>query len=615
MAALLLAWCWSLAGAFAPPAPRKLGTRLRFTEVPDAPPTARFVSYEAGSAGSKPKLLVFGGVDGTDLVGVANRRRLSEWFDVRSLVLEPDDASTYGSLVRLVAAEAAGERVSILGESMGGVLALGFALERPEQVASLVVCNAATSYARAPVSLVAPLLPRIPEPVYESLSGFVTPLFGKSGWTDGISGSRDKGPESLLSSGRGLAAALPPATLGHREKFIVRDGARAVNARLSRLKGPPSWSERALFVASGADSVLPSVSECRRLSRICAGSAVRVEPGASHVLFTEANLLQIYHEADLLPAEGRRASPLDTTARSPIEVSMKAARLITSPKFFCTSPEGLVEEGLRHVPCDEGRPVLLVGNHQLFGLDGVLLVEEFLAEKRLGVVPLVYPPLLDDESPLAPLPYPLPGSAQMLRRFDALPAGAKEMCATLQAGKHCLVFPGGAREVFKRRGEQYALQWPDESALIRIAARYNATIVPFGGVGGDEFFGDDGSYVLDTSELLGQDNAVGAFLRSRTENLVSLVPDDSFVPPLVSPNGLPRRHYFLMGRAFDTTAVDAKSADACAALYAAVRAAVEQNVEYLLQRRDDDPFESTLRRLPYELATGGVQAPTFDADR
>ena len=115
-------------------------------------------------------------------------------------------------------------------------------------------------------------------------------------------------------------------------------------------------------------------------------------------------------------------------------------------------------------------PLLLVGNHQLFGLDGVLLVEEFLAEKRLGVVPLVYPPLLLDESPLAPLPYPLPGSAAMLRRFDARPAGARELCGALAEGRHCLVFPGGAREVFKRRGEQYVLQWPESSALVKIAA-------------------------------------------------------------------------------------------------------------------------------------------------
>ena len=114
-----------------------------------------------------------------------------------------------------------------------------------------MVCNAATSYARAPVSLVAPLLPRIPQRIYSSLSGVVSPLFGRSGWTDGLAGSSDRGPGALLASGGALAAALPPATLAHRERDVVRRGAASVNAALDRLKGAaPPWSARAVFVAA-----------------------------------------------------------------------------------------------------------------------------------------------------------------------------------------------------------------------------------------------------------------------------------------------------------------------------------------------------------------------------
>ncbi|KAH8062261.1 ATPase [Aureococcus anophagefferens] len=194
------------------------------------------------SDADKPKLLVFGGVDGTDRVGIGNRRRLSEFYDVRSLVLDADDVADHGALVRLAVAEAGGDAVSVVGESMGAVIALrgalGFALARPQLVDALVVCNAATSYARAPVSLVAPLLPRIPQSLYSSLSGVVSPLFGRSGWTDGLAGSSDRGPGALLASGGALAAALPPATLAHRERDVVRRGAASVNA-LDRLKGAP----------------------------------------------------------------------------------------------------------------------------------------------------------------------------------------------------------------------------------------------------------------------------------------------------------------------------------------------------------------------------------------
>mmetsp|Transcript_26864 Transcript_26864/g.83593 ORF Transcript_26864/g.83593 Transcript_26864/m.83593 type:complete len:81 (+) Transcript_26864:354-596(+) len=76
------------------------------------------------------------------------------------------------------------------------------------------------------------------------------------------------------------------------------------------------------------------------------------------------------------------------------------------------------------------------------------------------------------------------------------------------------------------------------------------------------------------------------------------------------PNGAPRRNYYLFGRPFDTSALTPGNAEACDALYAAVRSSVEQQIEYLLQRRDDDPFDSFPRRIAYE--TLGVIAPTFE---
>ena len=96
-----------------------------------------------------------------------------------------------------------------------------------------------------------------------------------------------------------------------------------------------------------------------------------------------------------------------------------------------------------------------------------------------------------------------------MRRFGGEPAGAKTLIAALKRGAKALVFPGGAREVFKRKGEAYTLRWPsDSSALVRIAAKFNATIIPFAGVGGDEFFGNE-AYALDTDDLLTMDNRVG----------------------------------------------------------------------------------------------------------
>jgi len=572
-------------------------TRRQFTEVPESLETARFVPI--GPQGTdKPVLLALGGLDGPPRVGATNWKRLSEWFDVRALVLDPSDRSSHGDLVRLAAAAAAaapGGKVHVVAESMGALAALGLALARPERVESLVLCNSASSYARAPVSRITGLLPRLPTRLYETLAPVVTPIMGRPGWASALS--------------EGLVAALPRDTLTHRESALLRAGAASVNDALKRLKGPPTWAEKCVFVASENDAVLPSVREANRLARLIRGATVRVERGAPHVLFDAGNLLDVYADSGILPTTPRQASG-GITATTPTERSMLAARRLVSPRFFSTAADGSVEDGLFNVPTDG--PVLFVGNHQLFGLDGVHIVEEFLRERRLALTPLVYPPLLADESPLAPLPYPLPGSAAMLRRFGGEPAGAKTLIAALKRGAKALVFPGGAREVFKRKGEAYTLRWPsDSSALVRIAAKFNATIVPFAGVGGDEFFGNE-AYAFDTDDLVGMDNRVGDFLRNRTDGLISLVEGDTFVPPLMAPNAAPRRNYYLFGRPFHTAPVDPTNADACDALYGAVRTQVELQMEYLLQRRGDDPYDDFVKRLAYEV--GGSIAPTFSVD-
>ena len=100
-----------------------------------------------------------------------------------------------------------------------------------------------------------------------------------------------------------------------------------------------------------------------------------------------------------------------------------------------------------------------------------MLVEEVLRERGLLLRPLVYPPLLADDSPLAPFPYPLGGTADTFKRFGALPVSARNLYSSLAKGESVLLFPGGGREVFKRKGEDYQLFWPDEVRGKREAER------------------------------------------------------------------------------------------------------------------------------------------------
>ena len=75
--------------------------------------------------------------------------------------------------------------------------------------------------------------------------------------------------------------------------------------------------------------------------------------------------------------------------------------------------------------------MLLIGNHQLYGFDGPMILEELLRERGRQVRPLVFPPLLAETSPLAPFPYPLPGTKETFDRFGATPVSARSLYKAL----------------------------------------------------------------------------------------------------------------------------------------------------------------------------------------
>jgi len=279
-------------------------------------------------------------------------------------------------------------------------------------------------------------------------------------------------------------------------------------------------------------------------------------------------------------------------------------RRLFSPTFFSTDAGGNLVPGLEQLPptAEGAPPLLLLGNHQLFGFDGPMILEELLRERGVALTALVYPPLLDAESPLAPLPYPLPGTAATFERFGAVPASGRALFKSLSRGEHTLLFPGGGREVFKRKGEAYRLFWPDSPDVVRLAARLNATLLPFAGLGGDDSF----EISLDSDELL---NAplVGPFFRERVAKMPSLVQDDVFVPPVGTI--LPARYYFAFGAPLPTDGIDPADDAAVEAAYAELRAGVLGGIERLRELRERDPYSDFAQRTAYEVLNGG-QAPS-----
>ena len=65
---------------------------------------------------------------------------------------------------------------------------------------------------------------------------------------------------------------------------------------------------------------------------------------------------------------------------------------IFSPLFYVVGPDGKLERGLQGLalPADGSKPVLLVGNHQTYGFDGPLILEELLRERGRMLRPMVF---------------------------------------------------------------------------------------------------------------------------------------------------------------------------------------------------------------------------------
>lgn len=110
-----------------------------------------------------------------------------------------------------------------------------------------------------------------------------------------------------------------------------------------------------------------------------------------------------------------------------------------------TSP---VISGLENLPDPgEKRSILFVANHTLFGIYDlpVLLHELYLRGFRCRGL-------------AHPLHWLSPAGA-VFERFGAIKATPFATYKLLKEGQSVLLFPGGAREVTKRRGENYQLKW------------------------------------------------------------------------------------------------------------------------------------------------------------
>lgn len=230
--------------------------------------------------------------------------------------------------------------------------------------------------------------------------------------------------------------------------------------------------------------------------------------------------------------------------------------------------------GLEYV--DKTRPALYVGNHTLYGaLDAPLMLLGLYQYKD------VFLRALGDH-----LHFKVPLWRTLLWENGCV-AGTPRNCQQLmEAKEHILVFPGGAREVMKNKGEEYKLVWKERTGFARMAMEHGYDIIPFAAVGVDDAF--DIRY--DANDFYR--SKFGQFIQKTGLKNKYLRGGDTFLP-LVTGLGLlprPEKFYFAFGERISTAHVQADSGNKTAQwqVREQVEASIYQLMDDLFARRKED---------------------------
>jgi len=237
------------------------------------------------------------------------------------------------------------------------------------------------------------------------------------------------------------------------------------------------------------------------------------------------------------------------------------------------------------------RPSLFVGNHSVFNVfDAMLFTDALYREKGICLRSLA-----DRGHFKVPLWRDL-----VVQQGGVL--GSRENCAALmRRGENILVFPGGAREVFKRKGEAYRLIWKERFGFVRLAIEHGYTITPYATVGAEESL----DVLLDSRDYM--QSPIGTYLKETGVADRYLRGGEEF-PPLVRGIGLtpiprPEKMYFSVGKPIDMSRYDGQSDDPASLRRARARVArslhrlIVEAREYRARDADIGAVRKLLNRL------------------
>ena len=526
----------------------------------------------------------------------------------------------------------------LIGESFGSLIALAAALDSPSRdcIRSIVLINPATSVSRSLTPLALSFLPS--EALsFGTASSLAPPVLGDA---------------SLLTS-------LNANAIRHRLQLMLA-AANPLRSRVHQLRIPT------VLVAGQEDRFLPSDDETHQLERIIqrnGGCAERIKvDGGDHALVETASgalsdillnrsefIAQVLEESKRNHAISQEASlriSNDPEYQLPGSYTFSEARNavwrlrdLLGARFFSTHRSGEVVEGLDAL--QDERPMIICGNHQTLAVDLVLIVAEVLERRDMLLRGVAHPSLYNMGSenrallprfglpafeagpeseregarPLRAFFQAMAGDSrqfeQLLSAFGSVRVGKRNLFNLLQRQEAVLLYPGGVSEAGSdTRGGQskYKLQWPSDPSFVSLAAKFNATIVPFGAVGLE----DNLTTVFSREEQL--ESPIGGILKWFLKETPRVYEEEKLWPPLALPNPFAavERMYVRFGAPIRTDCISHRDKEAMQNVYERTKSSVEEQIEWLIAKRENDTYRKGSRRFIYEAINGRNSAPTFE---
>ncbi|XP_056843565.1 phytyl ester synthase 2, chloroplastic isoform X2 [Raphanus sativus] len=555
----------------------------------DGPPRW-FSPLECSSqAQGSPLLLFIPGIDGTGLGLVRHHKKLGEVFDVWCLHIPDSDRTPAKDLVNIIERTVRSENhrfpnrpIYLVGESIGACLALDVAARNPNIDLALILANPGDS-------LTARLDALTNELAVHQMSG--------------VSGG-------MLRDLFAVSANLPDTLLWKLE--LLKSAVASANSHIYAVRA------ETLILLSGRDQWLLNEEDINRYSRTLPKCIVRKLKGNGHFLFFEEGVdLVTIIKCTCFYRRGKSHDHLSDyimPTRYELKQQLDNHKLqigaTTSPVYLSTLEDGKIVRGLEGIP-SEG-PVLFVGYHMLLGLELIPMISQILKERNIHLRGLAHPMLFLDGQDVCVDP-------QIFDKFKLIggvPVSKFSIYKLLSSKSHVLLYPGGIREAFHKKGEEYKLFWPEQPEFVRVASKFGAKIVPFGVVGEDDIC----HFVLDSDD---QRNIpfLKDFMEEATRQAGNVREGDETelgnqkcYLPVILPK-IPGRLYFYFGKPIETAGKgkELKDKDKAQEFYLQVKSEVEQCIEYLKMKRESDPYRHLLPRMMYQASHGGSsEIPTFD---